>query len=160
LKAMISTAQKYGLKFDTFNPSKAIMEQLPMWHHFAENPAKHRINNAATSRCLRQVHYAHTMEKANNLAWRLSYKQHEPHKECNCHACYGDRDRGCQDPHKCMKAAKMKMDSILPKWDLRNALGNEDELAPDILPPDNGGVITFTDRPTIKDLAEGFRIFT
>ncbi|KAJ7059966.1 hypothetical protein C8F01DRAFT_1084395 [Mycena amicta] len=109
---------------------------------------------------LRQVHYAHIMEKANNLAWRLSYEQHEPHKECNCHACYGDRDRSCQDPHKCMKAAKMKMDSILPKWDLRNASGNEDELAPNILPPDNGGVITCTDRPTIKDLAEGFRIFT
>ncbi|KAJ7059968.1 hypothetical protein C8F01DRAFT_938568, partial [Mycena amicta] len=34
LKAMISTARKYGVKFDTFNPSKAILEQLPMWHHF------------------------------------------------------------------------------------------------------------------------------
>jgi len=38
-KDMINVVRKYGLRFDTFDPLKEIKEQLPLFHHFAEDKA-------------------------------------------------------------------------------------------------------------------------
>ncbi|KAJ7599534.1 hypothetical protein C8J56DRAFT_725399, partial [Mycena floridula] len=45
---------------------------------------------------------------------------HSPNRNCECTACEEDRsERGCPNPHKCVEAARKKLDALLPKWDPR-----------------------------------------
>ncbi|KAJ7180856.1 hypothetical protein C8R46DRAFT_885735, partial [Mycena filopes] len=56
LKNMINTARKYGVIFDTPNPTKEIREALPLWHPFGEDPNKRQLNNKSQCKCLRKNH--------------------------------------------------------------------------------------------------------
>jgi hypothetical protein len=45
LKEMVTVAKEYGVIFDTYNPSQDVKGMLPLFHHFAEDKSKRRINN-------------------------------------------------------------------------------------------------------------------
>ncbi|KAJ7770093.1 hypothetical protein B0H16DRAFT_1777204 [Mycena metata] len=156
-KKMVNTGVKYGLKFDTLNPTKGISEQLPLWHHFGEDGGKRRINNTAPCQCLRNMHHAKYAEDAIVMASRLDDPEHIPRKTCMCIACMEDRTLvGCENPHICAKMARIRLDSMLPKWDPRVALPDEPQPATN----DREDEITFVGPARISSLTEGFRIFT
>ncbi|KAJ7145027.1 hypothetical protein C8R46DRAFT_918855 [Mycena filopes] len=55
-KGMLKTAKKYGVKFDTLNPSNQIQGSLPLWHHAGGDPEKTQYPNSKSCCCLRQNH--------------------------------------------------------------------------------------------------------
>ncbi|KAJ7807323.1 hypothetical protein B0H13DRAFT_1510589, partial [Mycena leptocephala] len=56
LREMISVGHKYGVTFDTINPSAELNSLLPLFHHFREDRNKTQYNNEPQSKCLRQIH--------------------------------------------------------------------------------------------------------
>ncbi|KAJ7121450.1 hypothetical protein C8R44DRAFT_542958, partial [Mycena epipterygia] len=117
---MVNTALKYGLQFDTYDPSQDLLKELPLWHSFAEDKSKRKINNTAPCKCLRSTHRAYTLGDAMVISERLSDPAHRADNGCMCHPCILDRVfAGCKNPHSCAKMAKLKLDSLLPKWDPR-----------------------------------------
>ncbi|KAJ7643413.1 hypothetical protein DFH06DRAFT_999143, partial [Mycena polygramma] len=57
LREMISVANKYGVTFDTLNPSEELRKLLPLWHHFGEDQSKTQYNNKPQHKCLRSAHH-------------------------------------------------------------------------------------------------------
>ncbi|KAJ7078704.1 hypothetical protein B0H15DRAFT_788762, partial [Mycena belliarum] len=55
-REMLKCAKKYGVAFDAIHPSPEIQGQLPLWHHFGEDPNKTQINNSPACQCLRSNH--------------------------------------------------------------------------------------------------------
>ncbi|KAJ7131805.1 hypothetical protein C8R43DRAFT_895466 [Mycena crocata] len=157
LKEMVNVAKKYGVVFDTYQPPQKIRRELPLFHHFAEDRSKSRINNTKQCKCLRLRHEAATMEDGERISARLGDRRHRPDKRCTCLDCVDDRAfRKCGNPHACAKMALLKLDSVQKKWDPRtpdaprNAQtdpGIEDETI-------------FVSSEPIESLTEGFRIFT
>ncbi|KAJ7172886.1 hypothetical protein C8R43DRAFT_816731, partial [Mycena crocata] len=157
LKDMMNVARKYGVTFDTHNPSQKIRRNLPLWHHFGEDPGKRRINNADACVCLRLKHGAKTMGDAERISAWLSDRRHRAHKDCRCLDCVDDRAfMKCKNPHGCAKMAQTKLDSLQRKWDPRVP----DLAIPDRDDPNPEEEVIFTGPPKIENLTDGFRIFT
>jgi hypothetical protein len=120
LKEMVTVAKKYGLIFDTYNPSQDVKGMLPLFHHFGEDKNKRRINNTAPCKCLRVKHRAQIAQDGVKIAAHLDDPGHLASKDCMCLDCVDDRAfSGCKNPHSCAKMAKPKLDSLIQKWDPR-----------------------------------------
>ncbi|KAJ7150818.1 hypothetical protein C8R43DRAFT_951252 [Mycena crocata] len=134
LKDMVNTARKYGIQFDTDNPSRDLRELLPLWHHLGEDPSKRQLNN-----------------KPQCKPWGGNDKL------CLCEACYDNRrERGCKNPHGCAIAVQTRLRELLPKWDLRVP----QRIPPQREVDDTDEVITFVPPREAQTLTEGFRVFT
>ncbi|KAJ6536992.1 hypothetical protein B0H19DRAFT_853215, partial [Mycena capillaripes] len=115
---MLKCAKKYGVEFNTLNPSQEIRNQLPLWHHHGENPAIRQTNNSAQSKCLRTNHKVVSSGQGMDVLARLDSPSHYADPKCVCTECIGDRlENKCKNPHKCAVAAGTRMGQILPKWD-------------------------------------------
>jgi hypothetical protein len=154
LREMIRVANKYGVAFDTLNPSEELRKLLPMWHHFGEDTSKTQYNNKAQSKCLRSTHHVHTTGNGMEVISRLEDGGHRAEAGCTCIPCTEDRAiNGCKDPHKCTLATRERLGLLLPKWDPRTDETEQIEI------PDDG--MTYFQAPKqIETLAEGFRVFT
>ncbi|KAJ7089040.1 hypothetical protein C8R43DRAFT_834860, partial [Mycena crocata] len=120
LKDMMNVARKYGVTFDTHNPSQEVRRSLPLWHHFGEDRGKRQVNNTGPCECLQLKHGASKMGDAERISARLSDARHRPHKDCTCLDCVDDRAfMKCKNPHTCAKMALTKLDSLQSKWDPR-----------------------------------------
>ncbi|KAK7016939.1 hypothetical protein R3P38DRAFT_2417242, partial [Favolaschia claudopus] len=161
LKDMLTVAKKFGVKFAAMTPSKELLMELPMWHHFGEDPSKRHVNNSKSCRCLRQNHGAINMEDAVKISARLTSPSHGEKATCNCLACADDRTRrGCTNPHSCAMTARTKLDKLLPRWDPRKATCTEDSDSDSESEEEDENKITFPrPLPTTK-VSDGFRIFT
>ncbi|KAJ7204923.1 hypothetical protein B0H12DRAFT_999942, partial [Mycena haematopus] len=117
---MIKVAQKYGVAFNTLNPSTELKLQLPLFHHCGEDPEKTQINNSLACKCLRDKHAVSSVGQGIPLTTRLQDESHIPSKSCPCLACADDRaSRGCKNPHLCAIAVEKRFRSYLNKWDPR-----------------------------------------
>ncbi|KAJ7151847.1 hypothetical protein C8R43DRAFT_836132, partial [Mycena crocata] len=120
LKDMVNVARKYGVSFDTHEPSREVRRMLPLWHHFGEDRTRSRINNSIQCVCLREKHNAATVGDAERISARLADRRHRPDKRCRCLDCVDDRAfRKCENPHACAKMALAKLDGLQAKWDPR-----------------------------------------
>ncbi|KAJ7125858.1 hypothetical protein C8R46DRAFT_927518, partial [Mycena filopes] len=153
---MVNCAKKYGIKFDTLNPSKDVRELLPLWHHFGEDPNKRQLNNKPQCKCLRVNHRVTTVGDGMSVMARLNDPIHEAHKKCICAACSDDRiERKCKNPHSCATAVQTRLGQLLPKWDPRVSDLQEEEN------PDEGeNTRVFIGPEEISKLTDGFRVFT
>ncbi|KAJ7838987.1 hypothetical protein B0H13DRAFT_1650417 [Mycena leptocephala] len=65
-------------------------------------------------------HGAQNAHDGVKIAARLDDPGHLASKDCMCLDCVDDRAfSGCKNPHSCAKMAKLKLDSLIPKWDPR-----------------------------------------
>ncbi|KAI0348933.1 hypothetical protein OH77DRAFT_1491284, partial [Trametes cingulata] len=115
---MIKTADKYGVRVEAPNPSKALRDALPIWYHqgftLGRAPA-----NSVSSRCLRDRHQVTTTAQCARVASRLAEArtEHATRKDCPCHDCDWDRRVLCCDnPHRCAAAAQKLVARLSPKW--------------------------------------------
>ncbi|KAJ7117029.1 hypothetical protein C8R44DRAFT_591452, partial [Mycena epipterygia] len=116
----LKCAKKYGVRFDTINPSRQIQGMIPLWHHFGEDPQKSQTNNSAACRCLRRNHNILYVHEATTVLQRTEDNTHRPSPTCDCSACSNDRrTRGCRNPHAYILALERKLSRLLPKWDPR-----------------------------------------
>ncbi|KAJ6453024.1 hypothetical protein DFH09DRAFT_836281, partial [Mycena vulgaris] len=156
LKGMLKVAKKFGVEFDTLQPTKGIRESLPLWHHIGENPEHIQINNSPQCKCLRARHGVSTVGDGLAVMARLVCPTHVEDRWCVCEPCSNDRrERGCTNPHACALSAKSRLDLLISKWDPRSP--DPPDLPP---PPQNDGVHPFVPPPKITKLSDGFRIFT
>ncbi|KAJ7664614.1 hypothetical protein DFH06DRAFT_934930, partial [Mycena polygramma] len=153
---ILKCAKKYGTEFDTLQPSIAIRESLPLWHHHGENPSRRQTNNKPQSKCLRSNHKVMSSGDGMNVLTRLTSPDHSADAKCACTTCVDDRlENKYKNPHKCAVAVNERLDQFLVKWDPRTP-----ELiatASNALP---AGEVRFTAPPEINNLAEGYRMFT
>ncbi|KAF8192841.1 hypothetical protein K438DRAFT_1468956, partial [Mycena galopus ATCC 62051] len=148
----------FGVEFNTLNPSRKIRMQLPLFHHCGEDPAKTQRNNSAACKCLRGAHLVLSVEEGWEVRKKLDNETHEPSKTCPCLSCSEERRvRACTNPHSCAKAVDKRFDSLLPKWDPRENLRDDDEEGDRVSGDDS---TVFRAPKQIESLTEGFRIFT
>ncbi|KAJ6470741.1 hypothetical protein C8R47DRAFT_929048, partial [Mycena vitilis] len=153
---MLKCAKKYGIEFDTLQPSMAIRRTLPLWHHHGGNPARRQTNNKPQSKCLRNNHKVNSSGEGMDVLARLTSPDHSADAKCACTTCVDDRlESKCKNPHKCAVAVNERLDQILVKWDPR--IPELDATVSNALPD---GEVRFKSPPEIKTLVEGYRIFT
>ncbi|KAJ7216114.1 pectate lyase superfamily protein-domain-containing protein [Mycena rebaudengoi] len=98
-KTMVKCLNKYGISFETVQPSGEILRKLPLWHHPGENSQKRQENNGKMANCLRKNHDVLTVSDGMNLAQRLEDPLHYKRASCECDACEEDKEtRGCENP--------------------------------------------------------------
>ncbi|KAJ7149859.1 hypothetical protein C8R43DRAFT_887664 [Mycena crocata] len=154
---MVNAARKYGVEFNTDNPSRELRGLLPLWHHFGEDTSKRQLNNKPQSKCLRENHKVETISEGLTVMDRLTDPDHHENKSCSCEACCDDRrERGCKNPHGCAVAVRTRLDELLPKWDPRTV--EQVQLQPEN--EDTEESITFAPPESIRTLTDGFRVFT
>ncbi|KAJ7157686.1 hypothetical protein C8R43DRAFT_883162 [Mycena crocata] len=116
-RGMLRCAKKYGVEFDTENPSQEIRGEIPLWHHLAEDPEKRQTNNSPACKCLRENHGVLYVHEGMAMLQRLRDVTHRRTPKCKCSACQDDRrSRGCRNPHACIMAIERKLANLLPKW--------------------------------------------
>ncbi|KAJ7018168.1 hypothetical protein C8F04DRAFT_977668, partial [Mycena alexandri] len=123
---MLKTLKKYGIQFDTLNPSQEIQGALPLWHHTGEDPGKVQYHNTAAANCLRLNHGVLLVRQGMEVLQRLEDKSHKQSNRCRCLACNSDRrSHGCEHPHSCTEQVERTLSRLLPKWDPR---GNDNQI--------------------------------
>ncbi|KAJ7610022.1 hypothetical protein DFH06DRAFT_928998, partial [Mycena polygramma] len=114
---MVQCLNKYGISFETVNPSIDVLRTMPLWHHPGENKGRRQENNGKKAKCMRRRHAAQTIGDGLDLAQRLDDPLHVPRASCMCDECENDRViRGCGNPHACATSAASRLRQILPKW--------------------------------------------
>ncbi|KAJ7323369.1 hypothetical protein DFH08DRAFT_623998, partial [Mycena albidolilacea] len=114
---MVKCLNKYGVSFETVNPSTEIQRSMPLWHHPGEDRQKRQENNGKKARCMRGRHTAQTVGSGLDLAQRLDDPSHVDRASCVCDSCEDDRStRGCENTHACATAAASRIRQIHPKW--------------------------------------------
>ncbi|KAJ7264348.1 hypothetical protein C8J57DRAFT_1034029, partial [Mycena rebaudengoi] len=154
---MVKCLNKYGLKFETVNPSNEVQKKLPLWHHPGANSQKRQENNGERPSCLRRNHAVMTVGDALDLIQRLDDPLHYKRMTCLCDACDADKEQGCENPHACVTTAASRLGQILPRW-IPDA-GRVGETAPDNT-SETGGSKRFEPPESITSLAQGLRVMT
>ncbi|KAJ7912022.1 hypothetical protein B0H13DRAFT_1614009 [Mycena leptocephala] len=153
---MLKCAEKYG-EFDIINPSFELRKQLPLFHHFGQDPTLIQRNNTAPCTCLRNNHNVRTTGEGMSVMARLQDNQHRLSPSCQCLACAEDRRvRGCNNPHSCARTVGSRLDHLLPKWDPRR-LSNDDTYENTEEHLDS---TIFIAPKQIRTVSEGFRVLT
>ncbi|KAJ6540431.1 hypothetical protein B0H19DRAFT_841085, partial [Mycena capillaripes] len=160
LKEMMNCARKLGVKFEALDPTRSVLEQLPLWHHLGEDPDLTQLNNTSRCVCLRRKHGAHEIGDAMKIMARLDDQDHESSKDCMCIECFEDRAfKQCNNPHSCAVTARTRLDRILAHYDPRRA--TNDQGAPqNIEEHDEEDTKIFRRPDGVRSLTDGFRVFT
>ncbi|KAJ7644686.1 hypothetical protein FB45DRAFT_679842, partial [Roridomyces roridus] len=87
---------------------------------------------------------------------------------CGCVGCKYDRNiLGCENPGKCIQAATLLVNSLLPKWDPRVPNNDfcdelkldEEEMVANDLPIGIDRPVSFDPNFVLRSIESGFRIF-
>ncbi|KAJ7019063.1 hypothetical protein C8F04DRAFT_976179 [Mycena alexandri] len=145
---MLKNAAKYGVDFNTIDPSPELKGKVPLWK-------KTEINNTRECVCLRNRHGVHLVEDAMVILERLHDRTHVRVKDCTCEACVDDRlTKQCKNLDACVKAVEWKLSALLPKWDPRRCSPVNPRDA------ENEASGTFKPPTPVTSLTEGFRVLT
>ncbi|KAJ6448859.1 hypothetical protein C8R47DRAFT_1265647 [Mycena vitilis] len=161
LKEMLACAEKYGVIFDTIEPSIEIREQLPLFHHFGEDPAKTQLNNTPACKCLRENHNVQTAGEGKELAIRFQREDHKPAATCKCILCNElRRTEGCNNPHSCARTVESRLGQLLPKWNPQTQPRDDNDGKDEESSQERSEATVFHAPKEIQSLTDGFRIFT
>ncbi|KAE9401125.1 hypothetical protein BT96DRAFT_992328 [Gymnopus androsaceus JB14] len=141
LKNMISKAKNYGVKFIAPKPSEALQLQMPLWHHIGADPAKRQLNNDSKSICLRQNHNVTLVKDAMKMIERFDSDEHIPVQGCKSGLHVAQRLNQLQEHWDPTSQPKS------PELDYANLDLEE-------------GDILFDTHLEIKNISDGFRVFT
>ncbi|KAJ7315202.1 hypothetical protein DFH08DRAFT_620871, partial [Mycena albidolilacea] len=157
---MVKCLKKYGISFETAQPSTEIQKEMPLWHHPGEDRNKRQENNGKKAKCMRRKHAALTIGDGLELTQRLDNPLHTSQVSCMCDKCNDDRSaRGCENPHACAIAAASRIGQILPKWIPKQGetVGPSPTTMPQSQEDDTG---LFVPPENITRLAQGLRVMT
>ncbi|KAJ7182495.1 hypothetical protein C8R43DRAFT_818176, partial [Mycena crocata] len=178
LKAMISAAHEFNLKFTALSIGREVQLDMPMWKHPSVRSQAYKnacLRDAAT--CLRNQHEVCTVRDALVIATRQTTVARRPHtinpsgisrKNCGCPLCDRDRNElGCLNPGKCIETAQTLIECIMPKWnplipniDLCDALKlTNDEMAANQHEIGIDEPMTYDPSFRLLNAKDGFRIF-
>lgn len=123
LARMVKVATKYNASIATINPSESFKEEMPIWYHIGELQGR-SLANSLSAKCLRERHGVETVGQCVRAAARIIEQtprrqgsSHSPNKNCGCHDCARDRERGgCDDPHRCATMAAKLVNRLGPLW--------------------------------------------
>ncbi|EIM86442.1 uncharacterized protein STEHIDRAFT_57307, partial [Stereum hirsutum FP-91666 SS1] len=108
---------------------------LPAWFHIGPDRKMKHHTNTKVAKCLRENHGVNTVGDLEDFGISRENEEHKTKRypnstkirPCGCADCEADRRRGCTDPHKCLRRAKIILAHILPKWHPQTQ-GNDDTL--------------------------------
>jgi hypothetical protein len=167
LCGMLKTATKYQVDLDPISPSQALRKCMPVWYHKGQDIERNPQNNGRWAKCQRSNHKIKTVGEIYTYINETNGLCHFPRSNCACIPCRNARDKGCENPTKCRKAAQKLLDTLHPKWrptDSEEADGtqnlNEQEKQQNEIARETGGPLFFnpdvTSQPTPT---EEFRVF-
>lgn len=116
LRTMLKTATKYQVDLDPPFPSQALRRCMPVWYHKGQDEGKYPQNNGRWAKCQRSNHKIQTVEEMHTYINETHGIRHFPRSNCACLPCRNARNKGCEDPTKCRKAAQKLLDTLHPKW--------------------------------------------
>ncbi|KAI0039429.1 hypothetical protein FA95DRAFT_1462376, partial [Auriscalpium vulgare] len=112
---MLRVAEKYHTSFSALRLSRALRRQLPAWYRIGEAPKR----ASAQTSCLRDTHRVRSTADLLRVSHRLSNliagRLHYARSNCACAACVADRLLGCENPHKCARAADDHLRRAAPR---------------------------------------------
>jgi ribonuclease HI len=123
---MLKIAKKYNVSFAPIKLSKQLKKQLPAWYHLGAPP---KTYHKQKDNCLQNNHKAQKIKHLIKISKRISLtnnettdnnKKHYPRKNCACKYCKKDRNKGCENPHKCAITAKEILNKIAPKFNTKS----------------------------------------
>lgn len=170
LLTMLRTGHKYGVRFDALKLPTKLKRALPAWYHIGTTNNFKHLNNAESSKCLREKHDAKTTGDLVKIQRRLTRNNshHKNRKNCVCSDCVKDRhENGCLNPKLCANMARKMLKGLRPKFDSIKT-DHKDGLSltrhrrrENTKKAEKGEAITFDPSVTLRGhLAAGFRIFT
>ncbi|TBU36216.1 hypothetical protein BD309DRAFT_985100 [Dichomitus squalens] len=164
VKALITTAKKFGVRMDGLAVARNILRELPMWFHAHADPetmAKLAANTLRETKCLKAAHRISTVGEFETLAACKAEPGHVDSDHCRCLICKTHRSgTGCRHPHSCFARAESIMDTLPPKWDPRTPQPEDYEQAPEEADEEEN-YVPFDPRITVHGtIVDTFRIFT
>ncbi|KAF5376294.1 hypothetical protein D9615_008538 [Tricholomella constricta] len=162
IRNLQKTAKKFGLRTEGIAFSKDIANMRPIWYHCDASKKIRRLNNGATSECLKSKHRMRTVGDAAQIVLLLEEQTHIRTTNCVCTGCTTQRTTVmCEHPHDCAKKAEALLNTLHEKWDPRR-IPMPVEGPPEENPED--GEAEWSPLPdnmlTTGSLANIFRIFT
>ncbi len=119
LLSMLKAANKFNVRFDAIDPSDELKDALPFWRHFALSDES-RVIVSKSVKCLVAAHRVCDVGQASKVAARIhsigEVRAHRPTMNCPCRECAEDREKGCDNPHRCAKAARKILEMLCPRW--------------------------------------------
>lgn len=171
---MLKVGQEHNVSFEALMLEPDLRKQLPIWHHIGAHPKMTYNINTHESKCLHDNHLVVTVGDMERIAQRnpAHHKKRrngtsKKRKPCTCNDCKEDRDKGCKNPHACLRKAHLILKHILPKWHPHTPMNNdnlelnEDEREQNEDARENNTRIRFNPSITINGpLSNGIRVFT
>ncbi|KAF6743584.1 hypothetical protein DFP72DRAFT_752816, partial [Ephemerocybe angulata] len=119
LKRMMKVGYKFHTRPVATGATKAVKNQMPIWHHTGAKPKLVSIYGDSWGVCQRETHNIMYVGEMVEHASRLNAAGCSMRKNCKCSNCKTDRAKGCENPTKCRRNAVKKLDNIQPEWDPR-----------------------------------------
>ncbi|KIM39173.1 hypothetical protein M413DRAFT_12449 [Hebeloma cylindrosporum] len=166
LRDMLKTAMKYRVDLNPPSPSPDLRNQMPIWYHKGQDESKHLQNNGKWAKCQRINHEIQTVGEMYTYVNETHGLRHFPRSNCACQPCRRARNKGCENPTKCRKAAQGLLGTLHLKWKLTE-LGdtdtlslNENEIQQNIQARDTGSPLLFNSNIMSSSmLTDEFRVF-
>ncbi|KAH7905232.1 hypothetical protein BJ138DRAFT_976902, partial [Hygrophoropsis aurantiaca] len=117
---ILKTAKRHNMSFAPTNLSEDLKLELPSWFHLGTPPNTY---HKSRDECLKTKHNSVNVGGLLRISKRLDSppEPHSSRRNCKCGCCKADRERGCENPHKCATTAKKIIDSICPRLNPKNA---------------------------------------
>ncbi|THU86863.1 hypothetical protein K435DRAFT_682856 [Dendrothele bispora CBS 962.96] len=166
LLRMIKVGQKYGLRMEGISFERAILREMPIWHHAQADSKIRRLTGSKASKCLQNKHNLTTVGGAEDLAAALitiegRLNTHTSNDSCKCGGCTELRQNtGCEHPHTCMLLAQELLDTLPEKWDPRAEQPEDQEYNLDNLQKEKDEEIFNYHLTTAGNISDIFRVFT
>jgi hypothetical protein len=116
IREMIKTAKKYHVSLNPPLPCPTLRNNMPIWFHNGQDQEKHPQNNGRWAKCQRDNHSFLTVKEMNTYVNETQGFRHSARVNCSCPPCRAARNKGCENPIKCRKAAQKLLDTLHPKW--------------------------------------------
>ncbi|THU83636.1 hypothetical protein K435DRAFT_601877, partial [Dendrothele bispora CBS 962.96] len=153
--------RKYGLRMEGISFERAILREMPIWHHAQADPKIRRLTNSRASKCLQTKHNLTTVGDAEDLAAVLPVVIIRGSDYCECQDCTELRqDVKCEHPHSCMLRAQELLDTLPEKWDPRAEQPEDHEYDLDNLQKERDEENFNYHLSTTGNISDVFRIFT
>ncbi|KNZ82218.1 hypothetical protein J132_04178 [Termitomyces sp. J132] len=163
IMSIIKTAKEFNVRPEGLAFSREIMEELPIWYHFAADPKIHKMNSGKVVECLKAKHKVKTVGEASELANILLNCGHVESDECECPGCMMlENTKGCLHPHLCVNRVNNMLNTLPSKWDPRAEQPDDriNQMCSEHQDEDTSPVVCFNARlATEGSMADLFRIF-
>ncbi|KAL4255818.1 hypothetical protein AB1N83_014347 [Pleurotus pulmonarius] len=157
LQDMMGAIKRYNVRLEAITLTREALREMPIWYHKEANPRIRLLAKSRAALCLRNNHQIRSVGDTEDLAGKLTKRDHKRRAACRCGDCRAIRlHTGCEAPYVCADKASELLETLPEKWDPRRAPDDQNE--------DEGQEEDWQCfRPqtiTARSLKEAFRVFT